>query len=203
LSRRGQRYASELQANCNLAVVPSEYTVLFRQWQDGAVPSALPVVSRRRMLVGTAALAVVGVTGVACGKSSPPPELAELMTQLDMARSDSQLASDAAEGVKPPQRPPLAAVSSERAKHAEALSNEIARLTGELTTSTSVTTTSTTAPASAPTAKDVIDALKKSAESAGRLATTMSGYRAGLLGSIAASCSAAYTVALAPPRGAP
>ncbi len=157
------------------------------------------------MLVGTAALAVVGVTGVACGKSPPPPELAELMTQLDMARSDSQLASDAAEGAKPPQRPPLAAVSSERAKHAEALSNEIARLTGEPTTSTSATTTTTSAAAaaSAPTAKDVVDALKKSAESAGQLATTMSGYRAGLLGSIAASCTAAYTVALAPRRGAP
>ena len=155
------------------------------------------------MLVGTAALAVVGVTGVACGKSPPPPELAELMTQLDMARSDSQLASDAAEGAKPAQRPPLAAVSSERAKHAEALSDEIARLTGEPTTSTSATTTSTTAAASAPTAKDVVDALKKSAESAGQLAATMSGYRAGLLGSIAASCTAAYTVALASRRGAP
>jgi hypothetical protein len=156
------------------------------------------------MLIGTAALAVVGVTGVACGNSSPPPELAELTTQLDMARSDSQLASDAAEAAKPPQRPPLAAVSSERAKHAEALTNEIARLTGEPATSTSATTTtSTTAPASAPTAKDVVDALKKSAESAGQSATTMSGYRAGLLGSIAASCTAAYTVALASRREAP
>jgi hypothetical protein len=183
--------------------MPSEYTVPFRQWQDGAVPSALPAVSRRRMLVGTAAFAVVGVTGVACGKSPPPPELAELMTQLDMARNDSQLASDAAEIAKPPQRPPLAAVSSERTKHAEALTNEIARLTGEPATSTSATTTSTTAPASAPTAKDVVDALKKSAERAGQLATTMSGYRAGLLGSIAASCTAAYTVALAPRTEAP
>jgi len=162
------------------------------------------------MLVGTAALAVVGVTGVACGgKSAPPPELAELMTQLDIARSDSQLASDAAEGAKPPQRPPLAAVSAERAKHAEALTNEIARLTGEPATSTSTstsattTTSSATAAASAPTAKDVVDALKKSAESSGQLAATMSGYRAGLLGSIAASCTAAYTVALAPRTAAP
>jgi hypothetical protein len=155
------------------------------------------------MLVGTATLAVVGITGVACGKDSPPPELAELMTQLDMARSDSRLASDAAEGAKPPQRPPLAAVSSERAKHAEALTDEIARLTGEPATSTSATTTTTTAPGSAPTAKDVVDALKKSAESAGQSATTMSGYRAGLLASIAASCTAAYTVALAPRREAP
>ena len=155
------------------------------------------------MLVGTAALAVVGVTGVACGESSPPPELADLMTQLDMARSDSQLASDAASAAKPPQRPALAAVSSERSKHAEALADEIARLTRQPATSTSATTTSTAAQASPPTAKDVVAALQKSAESAGRLATVMSGYRAGLLGSIAASCTAAYTVALGSRAGAP
>lgn len=156
------------------------------------------------MLIGTAALAAVGVTGVACGESSPPPELAELTTQLDMARSDSQLASDAATAAEPPQRPALAAVSSERAKHAEALVDEIARLTGEPATSTSTTTTtSTAAPASAPTAKDVAEALKNSAERAGQLAAQMSGYRAGLLGSIAASCTAAYTVALAPRKAAP
>ena len=167
------------------------------------MPSALPVVSRRRMLVGTAALAVVGATGVACGKPAPPPELAELTSQLDMAHSDSQLASDAANAATPPQRPALAAVSSERSKHAEALSNEIARLTGEPATSTSATTTTTAAPAAAPTAKDVVAALTKSAESAAQLAAQMSGYRAGLLGSIAASCTAAYTVALASREGAP
>jgi hypothetical protein len=158
------------------------------------------------LLVGAAALAAVGATGVACGKPSPPPELADLTTQLDMARSDSQLASDAADAAKPPQRPALAAVSSDRSKHAEALSNEIARLTGEPATSTSVTTTTSAtaaAQASAPTTKDVVAALKKSAESAGQLAVRMSGYRAGLLGSIAASCTAAYTVALASRGGAP
>jgi len=155
------------------------------------------------MLVGTAALAVVGASGVACGKSEPSPELAELTSQLETARSDSQLASDAAEAAKPPQRAALAAVSSDRSKHAEALAAEIARLTGEPTTSTSATTTTTAAPAGAPTAKDVVAALTKSAESATRLAAEMSGYRAGLLGSIAASCTAAYTVGLASRDAAP
>ena len=155
------------------------------------------------MLIGTAAFAVVGATGVACGKPAPPPELAELTTALEMARSDSQLASDAADAAKPPQRPALAAVSSDRSKHAEALTDEIARLTGEPATSTSATTTTTAAPAAAPTAKDVVEALKKSAGSASTLAAQMSGYRAGLLGSIAASCTAAYTVALATRGSAP
>jgi hypothetical protein len=154
------------------------------------------------MLFGTAALAALGVTSAACGKPSPPPDLDDLMTQLDMARSDSQLASDAATTAKPPEQPALAAVSSERSKHAEALSNEIARMTGEPTTSSSTTTTSSSAQASPPTAKDVVAALRKSADSATQFAAQMSGYRAGLLGSIAASCTAAYTVSLAPQEAA-
>lgn len=148
------------------------------------------------MLFGTAAIAALGVTGAACGKPPTPPDLDDLMTQLDMARSDSQLASDASATANPRMRPALAAVSSDRSKHAEALSNEIARMTGEATTSSSSTTT-TAAQASPPTAKDVVAALRKSADSAGQVATQLSGYRAGLLGSIAASCTAAYTVALA------
>ena len=166
------------------------------------MPSPLPAVSRRHMLLGTAALAALGLTAAACGESPPPPDLDDLLTQLDMARADSQLASDAAATARPALRPPLAAVSSERSKHAEALSNEIARMTGEATTSSSSTTTSTTQ-ASAPAAKDVVAALRRSADSAGQLAAQLSGYRAGLLGSIAASCTAAYSVALAPRQGTP
>jgi hypothetical protein len=149
------------------------------------------------MLLGTTALAALGVTAAACGKPPPPPELGDLTTQLAMARADSQLASDAAATAEPPLRSPLAAISADRSKHAEALADEIARLTREAATSSSTTTTTTTAQAKAPTTKDVVDALRTSADSAGRLAAQMSGYRAGLLGSIAASCTAAYTVALA------
>jgi hypothetical protein len=43
----------------------------------------------------------------------------------------------------------------------------------------------------------VVRSLRASADSARQLAGTSSGYRAGLLGSIAASCTASYTVALA------
>ena len=132
----------------------------------------------------------------------PPPDLDDLIAQLDLARSDSELASDAATAAGPELRPALSAVSSERSDHAQALSDEIARLTGEATSSAPTTTTSATQ-ANAPTAKDVVAALRKSADSAGQLAAQLSGYRAGLLGSIAASCTAAYTVALATPDEAP
>src|SRR4029079_19197896 len=188
LSRRGHDTPVNIWRTAIGQPCPANTQGRFRQWQDGVVSSALPAVSRRRMLLGTAALAALGAPAAACGKPPPPPDLDDLMAQLDRARSDSQLASDVATTAKPPMRPALAAVSSERSKHAEALSNEIARMTGEPTTSSSTTTTST-AQATAPTAKDVIAALRESADSAGQTAAQMSGYRAGLLGSIAASCT--------------
>jgi hypothetical protein len=153
------------------------------------------------MLVGTAALAALGITAAACGEPPPPPELADLVGQRDQARSDSQLANDAAAGAKPDVARALNTAATERSDHASALSDEIARLTREPTTSTATTTTTSATPAKAPTADDVVAALKKSADSAGQLAAQMSGYRAGLLGSIAASCTAAYTVALVPGGG--
>jgi hypothetical protein len=167
-----------------------------------SVPSPPPTVSRRRVLFGAAALALLGGTVAACGSSPPPPEVDELNAQLDRARSDSQLATDAAAATPPPPTAQaLTAVASERSAHAQALSDELVRMVGK--TAPTTTATSTTAqPATAPTTKDVIAALRQSADSAAQLATTQSGYRAGLLGSIAASCMAAYTVALVP-AGAP
>lgn len=149
------------------------------------------------MMLSTATLALLGIGAAACGEPPPPPDLDDLMTQLDMARSDSQLASDAAAVAKPGTRPALAAVSADRSKHAEALAAEIARMTGEPMTSTSSTTTTSATQPSPPTTKDVVASLRTSAEGATKAAAQLSGYRAGLLGSIAASCTAAYTVALA------
>ncbi len=165
------------------------------------MPSPLPVVSRRRVLLGSAALAALSVGAAACGKPPPPPDLDDLVAQLDLARSDSELAGAAATTATPQLRPALSAVSSERSDHAQALSDEIARVTGGETTTPAPTTTNATL-ATAPTTKDVVAALRKSADSASQSAAQLSGYRAGLLGSIAASCTAAYTVALAPLDGA-
>jgi len=87
-------------------------------------------------------------------------------------------------------------VSADRSQHAQALTAEIKRLapTSSATTSPSTTTTTSGAP---PPLASVVTSLKASADSARQLASTSSGYRAGLLGSIAASCTASYTVALA------
>ena len=161
------------------------------------MPSRPPTVSRRRVLFGAAAFALLGSTAVACGSSPPPPEVDELAAQLDRARADSQLATDAAARTPPPAAQALTAVASERSAHAQVLSDELVRMVGKDAPTTTATST-TAQPATAPTTKDVIAALRQSADSAGQLAAKQSGYRAGLLGSIAASCTAAYTVALVP-----
>ncbi|MFN3004809.1 hypothetical protein [Mycolicibacterium wolinskyi] len=173
------------------------------QWQDVLVPSALTNISRRRALFSAAALALLGASAAACGTTPPPPELADLTAQLDRARADSKLAADAAAAL-PPQAPAaraLTAVADERSAHAQALSDELTRMTGELPASTTAAPTSaspapTADPDQAPSVDDVVDALEQSAKSATDLAPRLSGYRAGLVGSIAASCTAAHTVAL-------
>jgi hypothetical protein len=176
------------------------------QWQDVAVPSAVPVTNRRGVLAGGAAIAALGVVVSACGEPPPkPPAVEELLGPLDQARRDSVLAGAAAAALgNPPQiAAALTVVATQRAAHARALSTEIARAAGKLSSSSSETASpSPTAPGAPPPPPpplaDVVDSLRASAESASRLVATSSGYRAGLLGSIAASCTASYMVALVP-----
>ena len=158
------------------------------------------------MLAAGAALAVLGLVGSACGESPPkPPPVEDLLGPLDQARKDSALAGAAAAAIgNPPQvAAALAVVATQRADHARALSTEISRAAGKLTSSSSETTSPSQAapagpPPPPPPISDVINSLRASAESASRLAATSPGYRAGLLASIAASCTASYTVALVP-----
>ena len=172
------------------------------------MPSAVPVISRRGVLAGGAALAVLGVGVSACSQSPPkPPPVEELLGPLDQARRDSAVASAAATaiGLAPQVAAALTVVATQRGAHARALSTEISRVANKATSSTSETAGSSRSPTGAaapppppPPVSDVIDALRASAESASRLVATSSGYRAGLLASIAASCTASYTVALVP-----
>jgi hypothetical protein len=185
-------------------VVARASNVPARQWQDVAVPRTLPgvgpVFSRRRVLAGGAALAVLGMTAPACSSPPAPPGVDELESQLTRAQHDSELATAAAAAATDKAiSTALTEVASERTRHAQALTAEIARLAVNPTTSTSSPTsgpTSTTSAPAAPTLSDVINSLRESAASASQLATTSSGYRAGLLGSIAAACTASYSVAL-------
>ena len=164
-------------------------------------PGFEPVVSRRRALAGGVALAALGIAVPACSSPPAPPAVDELVSQLTLARRDSELAAAAAAATVSPVSVALTEVAAERSRHAQALQTEIARLavnpTSTSPATTSPTTTGSAAAAPPPPLADVVRSLRASATSAGQLASTSSGYRAGLLGSIAAACTASYTVALA------
>lgn len=170
------------------------------QWQYEPVPSPLPPVSRRRALLGAAAFAALGAVATACGEPAPRPDVDALTAQVDRARSDSDLAATAATTAPPELAELLTVVAAERTAHARALTDELTRMLGFIPTTTPsaspTTTTSTTSAPKAVTVRDVVSALKDSATSAGELAAQQAGYRAGLLGSISASCTASWLVAL-------
>ncbi len=168
-------------------------------------PAAM--LTRRRVLAdggrGLLALAFVGTAATACGAGRPPaPD--PLEAELVAARRDSELAAAAAKAAKPAVAAALNEVAAERERHAAALVEELARAAGKPTPTTSETATPTTsaAPGPPPSVRDVAEALRTSAEGATKLIPTLSGYRAGLMGSIAASCTASFTVGL-PVEGKP
>jgi hypothetical protein len=165
------------------------------------LPTVRPVFGRRRVLAGGAAVALLGITGSACSSPPAPPAVDELESQLKLAQHDSELATAAAAAAADkPVSAALSEVASERTRHAQALATEIARLAVNPTSSTAATTSPTTTTSAAtappPSLSDVINSLRGSAASASHLAMTSSGYRAGLLASIAAACTASYSVAL-------
>lgn len=168
------------------------------------VLSPSSTVSRRRVLASAAALALFGATAAGCAAPPPPPEVDEIAAQLERARADSRLATEAAGQERGLVAKALTAVAAERSAHAQALSDELVRMRGAEapTTEPSEQPTGTTAePARPPIAEDAVNALRASAESATELAAKLTGYQAGLVASIAAACTAAYLVALAPPGG--
>jgi hypothetical protein len=163
------------------------------------MPSTGPVISRRDALLGAIAMAMLASAATACGsEETPQPVIDDLEEQRDAAQKDSDLAAAAAKTAAPDQAPALNVVAAERAAHAKALAEEVARAAGTTTTSTApATSTSTsTPPAPPPSFMDVRTALQNSAKSAADLAAKLDGYRAGLLGSIAASCNASVAVNL-------
>lgn len=141
------------------------------------------------MLGATALPLVAGCSS--SGDADTPAEVDALTEQARAARRDAANATATIAG-----RPDLAAalgvIAAERTAHADALDEEIARAASTPTSSTTATT-----PAAAPVPIDQLRAdLAGSQRDAGKLARTQSGYRAGLLGSISASCAAQQVVLL-------
>ncbi|CCQ16826.1 Conserved transmembrane alanine rich protein [Rhodococcus sp. AW25M09] len=176
-------------------------------WHDVGVPTpTVPFALSRRglfRLAGAAALcAATASTVVACGHDElSGPALDSLTAQSSAARSDAADAAAAAT-VIPDYATALEVVAAQRTEHADALDTEIARATGATDASSTETSSvgTTTSAAPAPPPPDIAavrEALTASARSAANAARNESGYRAGLLGSISASCTVSALVVLA------
>ena len=174
----------------------------------GSIEGPERVLSRRRVLTGGGGLLALGLTvspTAACGSGRPKgPD--PLQSVLAAARNDSELAAAAARTAPTQLAPALLVISAERARHAVALIEELSRAAGEPTPTPGAAAPAPPSPTSTgpapppPSVNDVVDALRLAGESAATLAPTQSGYRAGLLGSIAAACMTSATVGLTPLR---
>ncbi|MGC4932635.1 hypothetical protein ACLQ3C_02995 [Gordonia sp. DT30] len=167
--------------------------------------------SRRTLLRGSAAVAagVVMVTAAAGCDRGPDPNQTTAQALLPLARS--ALADAAAAGALAPQvteySAALGVVAAQRRQHAQALREEITRLdpgaTAQLDPSSSPAPNSpapdTTAPTSARPVTSVDEmrsALSASTKAARAAAIGLSGYSAGLAGSISASTTTLMEVQL-------
>jgi hypothetical protein len=166
-------------------------------------PVPIRLTRRRDVLVGAAGLALLTVTASACGPSEP--KIDPLQAVQDQAVADADQAPPPRPRPPPAPAGPGAEPDRRRAHRARpGLGVEIARAAGGPPPPPPPTPHRRRrdrrhAPA---TVKDVVAALRRAADGAGQLAATQAGYRAGLLGSIAASRTASATVTLNAPVAA-
>lgn len=162
-----------------------------------------PCLDRRSVLRsaggGAIALVALGAASACSDKTPPAPDV--LVTQEVSARTDAVWAK-AAIATAPEHTAALTTVAAQRTQHADALRAEIDRATGVYGDGTkprsaSPPVTEPVAPAPPPDLATVRTRLTESQHSAAALAATLSGYRAGLLGSISACCATHVTVVLA------
>ena len=108
--------------------------------RSSALPAADRTLNRRTILVnaarGVAGVAFLTVTAAACG-SPAEPEVDPLQAPYAAAVADAALARAAATAAPPATVPALTQIASERARHAQALGEELARAAGRTTTMSS------------------------------------------------------------------
>lgn len=151
-----------------------------------------------RILGASAVSCAVLASTTGCAREEiTGPALDSLTAQLRSARADA-VDAGAAIAVVPDYATALAIVRDQRIEHADALAREIARAVGATAdptadgAATPTTEAAPTTPGPPPPDLDGIrERLTASARSAAAAAREESGYRAGLLGSISASCTVA------------
>jgi hypothetical protein len=164
-----------------------------------------PTLTRRAALTrGAAVVAVLGVgTAMAgCSTSSGPDaatRIAQQLAPLARAAGEDAVAARALAAQVPDRAAALRVIADERDVHARSLTDEVSRLSADLVPSASPAPSSAPAGSAAP-AVGTVDALRGRLSGArtasADLAVTSDGYRAGLLGSIAASLTCLVEVQL-------
>lgn len=160
-------------------------------------PGSPPAPTRRAVLRGGAALALAAVGGTALAACSTGPTQRELDAEalVPLARqADAQRRQ--AEQLAPRETDytdALKQVATERAEHARALTDEINRLNAS---SAAAITAAAGEGATSLSLDQLRDALKASARDAADAAVAASGFRAGLLGAVSASCTALKEIQL-------
>jgi hypothetical protein len=151
--------------------------------------------SAAALTAGAAAVSVMSACGDSAEVSAQQKLADQLLPQVTAARSDAE-AARAASATTPDRAAALTVIADERTIHAQALTDEITRLDS----GRAKTASSSAAPSPVPTVPPTIDQLRAqltaSARSAGDLAVEMTGYVAGLLGSISAGTTTAVAVQL-------
>ncbi|TSD96133.1 hypothetical protein FOS14_17305 [Skermania sp. ID1734] len=154
-------------------------------------------VARNVAVAGFGAAALVSCADP--NDTTEPPAVDPLVAQADLARRDAA-AAQAAIAVLPDRSADLRLIADQRTAHAKALDTEIARVAGAYPNGSHspgpAAATSTVAPAPPPNLDAMRASLSESQRSAAGLAPSLSGYRAGLLGSISAACGVYATVVL-------
>jgi hypothetical protein len=155
---------------------------------------------RRRFLAAGALAAAASAVPLAAGctpdsaKPKPPDPLAALASR---ARADAALAT-AIGTAHPELAAQTKAVADNRTQHAQAIEQEVRRANPPETTATSASppprTTSPVSPPSSVALTTLAEALRAAAREAADLVPVAPRYRAGLLGSVAAGCTALQEV---------
>ncbi len=151
-------------------------------------------------LAGTGALAVAAAgTLAACSEDHTPSTPDPLLAQEESARYDAAAAA-AAIAATPDRAGALQTIATQRTAHADALRTEIDRaigVYGDGTTPSYRVAPTTPVISAPPSVPDLRTRLTNAQRSAADLSTQLSGYRAGLLGSISAACATHAGVLLA------
>lgn len=175
--------------------------------RTGGVPltpePSVRTVDRRAVLRlaggGVFAVAAAG-TLTACAKDDNPEPPDPLLAQELSARTDAAVAS-AAIAVNPTQAGALQTIATQRGAHADALRTEIDRAIGVYgdgtTPSRRVAPVTPTVAVPPPSVNQLRTNLTQAQRAAADLSVTLTGYRAGLLGSISAACATHAGVLLA------